>query len=196
MSLDDPPRALQVGERTLLRRPEPGDEREFLARARASRELHRDRVQPPVTRPQFARLLAHAERPGREIHLLCRRDDGALCGVLSLSNVVRESLQQGQLGYYAFVPYAGLGYMREGVELVLRQAFERLRLHRIEASVQPDNAASLALVRRCGFREEGYSPRMVYIGGRWRDHVRFAIDIDDWRAWRRATGRAQLRARR
>lgn len=182
-----PVRALLVGARTFLRRPEPDDEREFLARARASRELHRGRVEPPLTRPQFARLLVRSERPGQEIHLLCRRSDGALLGVLNLSDIARGGLQLAHLGYYAFAAHAGQGYMREGIELVLRRAFGRLRLHRVEASIQPDNAASIALVRGSGFREEGFSPRLVHIAGRWRDHLRFAIDVDDWRAWRRRT---------
>jgi ribosomal-protein-alanine N-acetyltransferase len=76
--------------------------------------------------------------------------------------------------------------MTEGVQLVLRQAFTRLKLHRIEASVQPDNAASIRLIVRSGFQQEGFSRRMVRIGGRWRDHLRYAILAEDWRALRAA----------
>jgi hypothetical protein len=56
-----------------------------------------------------------------------------------------------------------------------------LGLHRVEANVQPNNTASLRLVLASGFRCEGYSPRLVYIAGRWRDHVRFAIDLETWK---------------
>jgi [ribosomal protein S5]-alanine N-acetyltransferase len=190
-----PRRTLQTGRLTLLRPPRPGDEREFLARARASRALHRGLAQPPLTHTQFLHFLLQAEHPARAIHLLCRREDGAICGVLNLSDIRREPLQSAILGYYALVPFAGQGYMSEGVQLVLRQAFVRLKLHRVEANVQPGNAASLALMRRSGFREEGYSPRLVRIAGRWRDHVRFAILVDEWRAARSAAAQSR-RSRR
>jgi ribosomal-protein-alanine N-acetyltransferase len=78
--------------------------------------------------------------------------------------------------------------MAEGLELVLRVAFRRLKLHRVEANVQPSNTRSLALVRRAGFVREGYSRRYVRIAGRWRDHVRMALLVEDWRARRTKTG--------
>ena len=65
--------------------------------------------------------------------------------------------------------------MTEGLTLVIGKAFGALGLHRLEANVQPDNDASIRLVRRLGFRREGYSPRYLKINGRWRDHERWAI---------------------
>ena len=69
--------------------------------------------------------------------------------------------------------------MREAMELVLDYAFSDLRLHRIEANIQPGNAPSIALARGAGFRLEGYSPRYLLIGGQWRDHERYAITADE-----------------
>jgi ribosomal-protein-alanine N-acetyltransferase len=64
------------------------------------------------------------------------------------------------------------------MRLLVRHAFTAMKLHRLEANIQPGNQASIALVKRCGFEREGYSPRYLKIGGRWRDHERWAIRAD------------------
>jgi ribosomal-protein-alanine N-acetyltransferase len=74
--------------------------------------------------------------------------------------------------------------MPEGIRLALGQAFGPLKLHRLEANIQPANTASIALARRCGFVKEGFSERYLKIGGRWRDHERWAIRAEIWRASR------------
>jgi len=174
-------RALESGPRAFLRRPRLEDEAEFIRLARASRRLHRTFARPPENPTAFRSWLARADQTTVQIHLLCRNADGAIAGVLNLTEIVRGPLQSANLGYYAFAPHAGQGYMREGVQLVLVRAFMELGLHRVEANVQPSNTASLRLVLASGFRCEGYAPRLVYIAGRWRDHVRFAIDLETWK---------------
>ena len=74
--------------------------------------------------------------------------------------------------------------MTEALQLVLREAFTKLGLHRLEANIQPGNTASIALAKRCGFELEGFSPRYLKVGGRWRDHERWAIRAETWRALR------------
>ena len=117
--------------------------------------------------------------------LVCRCEDHAIVGAFNIGEIVRGHFRSAYLGYYGFAPYAGSGYMSEGLELVLQVAFRVLKLHRVEANVQPTNRRSLALVRRAGFVREGYSPRYVRIAGRWRDHVRMALLVEDWRSRRK-----------
>jgi [ribosomal protein S5]-alanine N-acetyltransferase len=171
--------ALETGRRVLLRAPSPADVPALAELARRSRRLHRPWVYPPTTPRAVARWL-EATGPTRVRLLVCRRADGAVVGVVNVSEIVRAALQSAYLGYYAFRPYAGAGYLTEGLGLVLRHAFRRLKLHRLEANIQPANIASRRLARRIGFRKEGFSPRYLKVGGRWRDHERWAIVRESW----------------
>lgn len=168
-----------VGRAVLLRPPAARDRTAFLAAVRASRRLHRPWVAPPADPAAFAAYLRRLRRPTHRGFLVCRKEDGALAGVVNVSEIVRGAFRSAYLGYYAFAPLEGRGYMTEGLGLALRHAFRRLGLHRLEANVQPGNAASLALVRRLGFRREGFSPRYLKVGGRWRDHERWAVLAED-----------------
>lgn len=176
--------------RVFLRQPAASDEKELVALMRASRRLHRPWVSPPLDGVSFQMFLARGRRPNGLALLACRAGDGAVLGVFTLSEIVRGVLQGAHLSYYVGAPHARQGYMTEGMELLLRHAFRHLRLHRLEANIQPGNAASIALVRRCGFALEGFSPRYLKIRNRWRDHERWALRAE---AWRERRGRAQDR---
>ncbi len=129
--------------------------------------------------------LRRLTRPTHEARFVVLAASGELAGVINVSEIVRGPFQSAYLGYYAFAPHAGRGYMTEGLAQALRWIFGELRLHRVEANIQPGNAASRALARRLGFRREGLSPRYLKVGGRWRDHERWALTVDDWRRQRR-----------
>jgi ribosomal-protein-alanine N-acetyltransferase len=178
------------GFRVYLRPARKTDAKAFLAAVAGSGRLHRGWVQAPSTRELFATYVTrftgspphpHAATTHSGI-LVSRTDDDALVGVFNLSEIVRGSFQSAYLGYYAFAPFHGEGYMAEGIELALVAAFRTLKLHRVEANIQPTNAPSIELVRRAGFTREGYSRRYVRIAGRWRDHERWAMLAEDWRA--------------
>jgi ribosomal-protein-alanine N-acetyltransferase len=138
-------------------------------------------VAPPADAAAFTAWLARTRRPTHVALLACRRSDGAIVGVFIISEIVRGAYRGAYLGYYADARHAGQGYMADALRLVVRHAFGRLRLHRLEANIQPGNARSRALVRRCGFRREGFSPRYLKVLGRWRDHERWAITREDLR---------------
>lgn len=117
--------------------------------------------------------------------MVCRNEDRAMTGVVNASQIFMGSFRSAYLGFYSFAPFMGEGYMTEGLGLAVRYSFEVMGLHRLEANIQPGNEASIALVRRCGFRREGISPRYLQIGGRWRDHERWAILAEDLSGIRR-----------
>ena len=75
----------------------------------------------------------------------------------------------------------GKGYGTEAVQLMLKHVFKELKLHRVEANIQPGNIASIALVKRAGFVQEGYSRCYLKISGKWRDHERWALLAKDWK---------------
>jgi ribosomal-protein-alanine N-acetyltransferase len=172
---------LETGRSVSLRHPVESDRAEFVRLARASRSLHRPWVYAPETNGQFDLYLERTHAPNECGLLVCRNDDDALVGVYNLSQIARGFFQSAYLGYYAFAPNAGRGLMAEGLELVLRHVFRELKLHRVEANIQPGNERSQRLVERAGFRLEGYSPRYLKIGGKWCDHERWALTREDWR---------------
>ncbi|MEQ8148164.1 GNAT family protein [Streptomyces sp. OP7] len=168
---------LTEGHRVGLRHFTHADGAEFTARARESKDLHHPWLFPPDTAPAYA---AYAKRliedPTKAGFLVCEKDaDGALAGFVNINNIVEGGFLCGALGYGAFAHAAGRGLMREALDLLARYAFGPMRLHRLEINVQPGNAASIALARACGFRNEGFSPKMLYIDGAWRDHERWAL---------------------
>jgi ribosomal-protein-alanine N-acetyltransferase len=145
----------------------------------ASRKLLAPWGTYPDSDEAFDAFLARSRMRTEERFLVRRLDDGAIAGVFSLGQIFYGPLRSAYLGYWALVPFAGQGYMREGLELVMHHAFGALGLHRLEANIQPNNARSIALVRGGGFRLEGLSPRYLHINGRWRDHERWAITAED-----------------
>lgn len=161
--------------RTYLRAPTLADRREFLALVRRSRKLHRPWVSAPSTPKQFRAYVERTGRPDCAAFLACEIEGDAIVGVINISNIVHGNFHSGYLGYYVFAGFERKGLMTEALRAVVRLAFAKLKLHRLEANIQPGNSASIALARSCAFRKEGYSPRYLKIGGRWRDHERWAV---------------------
>jgi ribosomal-protein-alanine N-acetyltransferase len=159
---------------------------EFLSAVARSRKLHGKRVSPPQTKRNFYEYLKRFKLP-RNVGYWVVTETGELAGVINISEIVRGSFQSAYLGYYGFAPYDGHGYMTEGVRAVVDKAFRSLRLHRLEANIQPNNERSRNLVQRLGFKLEGYSPRYLKIAGKWRDHERWALTLENWKDFKKNT---------
>jgi [ribosomal protein S5]-alanine N-acetyltransferase len=171
--------------RVVISPPAAADEAEFLAANRRSRRLHGRWTRMPETPEEYAAYLAKAADARRRYFFARLRAGGDIVGFLNLGEIIRGSLDQAFIGYGAMAGHEGRGLMSEAMQLVLREAFGPLGLHRIEANIQPGNAPSIALARKNGFQLEGFSPRYLKINGRWRDHERWAINAEQWREHRR-----------
>jgi len=158
-----------------LERPTLLREQEFIEAAWRSRKLHKGLVSPPLTQEHYRAYVSGLRNEHRCGFLVVGKSTDSLVGVVNVSEIVRGPFQSAYLGYYAFTPYDGQGYMQEAHKKVVVHAFGTLKLHRLEANIQPGNLRSIALVKRLGFSLEGYSPRYLKVCGRWRDHERWAL---------------------
>lgn len=171
------------GRAVYLRPPRPQDHRDWAALRAQSRSF----LEPweptwpehDLTRAAFrARLSAYA----RELELgeaypffIFRRSDDVLVGAVRLFHVRRGVAQAGSIGYWIGQSFTRQGLMSDAVQTLIRFAFKGLDLHRLEAACMPQNAASAALLLKCGFSEEGYAPAYLKINGGWRDHRLFGM---------------------
>ena len=139
-----------------------------------------------LSRWAYRRRLRYYQRDRREdlgyAFFIFSERHGELMGGLTLSNVRRGVTQACALGYWLGADHIGQGHMRKAVALAIDYAFDELCLHRVEAACLPSNAASIAVLRRNGFQEEGLARRYLKINGAWCDHLLFALLIDDSRS--------------
>jgi ribosomal-protein-alanine N-acetyltransferase len=172
------PEFLKEGSRVKLRRPTRADAHKFITLMRQSQDLHHPWCFPPTTEEAFESYLKSRNQENQDGFLVCHGQTQAIMGLINLNEIVRGSFQSAYLGYYIGIPFVHQGYMQEALTLVIQYAFNELQLHRLEANIQPENTASIALVKRCGFQKEGFSPRYLNINGEWKDHERWAILAD------------------
>ena len=111
------------------------------------------------------------EKTGFHFYIMEAGPDQGLIGKISLTNVVWGAFCSAFLGYKLDADHTGRGYMSMAVEMLVRYAFEELRLHRIEANVMPRNAASLRVLEKNDFVNEGLSKYYLRINGIWEDHI-------------------------
>lgn len=97
--------------------------------------------------------------------------DGRFCGQLTVGGIVRGALHSGWIGYWVGRRFVGGGVATAALALGLDHALGPGGLHRVDATVRPENTASRVVLARCGFREEGLLQRYLHVDGAWRDHL-------------------------
>jgi ribosomal-protein-alanine N-acetyltransferase len=105
--------------------------------------------------------------------------DDELVGQLTVNNIVRGALRSAQIGYWVDREHAGRGIVTTAVALATDHCFGPVGLHRVEVDIRPENDPSRRVVAKLGFREEGYLVRYLDIDGAWRDHVTYALTVED-----------------
>jgi ribosomal-protein-alanine N-acetyltransferase len=170
-------------ERMVLRLPEMGDHAAWAMLRRGGESFLRA-WEPTWSADHFSRRSFRnrvywawrARDEGKALALfLIRRADARLMGAITLDNIRRGPSQSAQVGYWIGPEFARQGLMREALTAVVHHAFTAMDLSRIEAACLPENVASRRLLERAGFREEGMAEGYLQIGGRWREHVLYAM---------------------
>jgi [ribosomal protein S5]-alanine N-acetyltransferase len=167
--------SLLIGARVSLWPVTADDGEEFVDLARDSVDLHRNLIFAPRTAAEFGDYLARFDGVGAVGFVVRRNDTRRLAGLVNINDLARTPLRRGSLGFGGFTATAGNGYVAEGVRLAVRYAFAELGLERLEADVQPANAAARKVVEQAGFRPMASAPRAICIAGTWYDHERWAI---------------------
>lgn len=154
------------------------DREEFISAMRRSQSLHHSWIKAATTNKEFDEYFQRHQQANSKSFLVCD-NAGSIVGVFNISEIVRGLFQSAYLGFYAVADYAGKGHMSAGLKLVLAKIFNELKLHRIEANIQPENMRSIQLVKKNGFRYEGFSPRYLKIDNEWRGHEHWAMTLED-----------------
>lgn len=168
------------GRKVYLRYPKISDFEEFTALNKSSVDFHKGLANPPKNKDSFDEFIKRSEQAANESFLICLIETDEIMGSIGLSQIFRGGFQNAYLGYYLGEKFAGKGFASEAIALIVKFAFEELKLHRIEANIQPHNPASIAIVKKNGFTKEGFSPKYLQIDDAWRDHERWAIIFENW----------------
>ena len=127
---------------------------------------------------EFVRSLSSQARSGGSLPFAVDHD-GLLVGQLTVTGIMHGSLRSGSIGYWVSQHVAGRGIIPTAVALATDHCFEVLGLHRVEVNIRPENAPSLRVVAKLGFRDEGLRERYLHIGDEWCDHRSFALTTED-----------------
>lgn len=154
------------------------DKDDFINAMQRSQSLHHPWVKAPLTPQEFDDYFERFQQANHKSFLVCQSNQ--IVGVFNISEIVRGAFQNAYLGFYAVANFTAKGYMTTGLKLVLEKVFNELALHRLEANIQPENSRSIQLVKKNGFRYEGFSPRYLRINDEWCGHEHWAMTLEDY----------------
>jgi ribosomal-protein-alanine N-acetyltransferase len=132
----------------------------------------------PGAWPQLNGALKRAARAGTMVPFVIAYGD-RFAGQMNVSNVVHGAQRSCTVGYWVDGALAGRGIVPVALALVIDHCFTEVGLHRVEIDIRPENVASLRVVEKLGLRREGYYERYLDIDGDWRDHVAFAVTVEE-----------------
>ena len=149
--------------------------------------LYRTNLSPYVS---MARTMRREARQGLTVPWVVTYG-GRFAGQLTVGSIVWGSARSAQVGYWIDEAFAGRGVTPTALAMAVDHCFFVIGLHRLEATIRPENHASRRVVEKLGFREEGLRRRSLHIDGAWRDHLCYALTAEDAAGglmprWRRA----------
>jgi ribosomal-protein-alanine N-acetyltransferase len=166
--------------RVYLERPSARRERDYLDACHRSWALHRGFVTCATNPGEYREYLRRTQRRTQRSFFVVAAATDDLAGVVNINEITWDAEPSGRLGYYAFVPYAANGLMREGLRQVVDVAFRELHLLELEARIQPANRRSLRLAQSLKFRRDRGDHGYLKIGTRWLGHERWVLRWADW----------------
>jgi ribosomal-protein-alanine N-acetyltransferase len=137
--------------------------------------LYRSSVGPYVS---MVRTMRREARQGQALPWVVTVSD-RFAGQLTVGSIVWGSSRSAQVGYWIDEAYAGHGVIPTALAMAVDHCFGVVGLHRIEASIRPENHASRRVVEKLGFRDEGLRQRQLHINGAWRDHLCYALTVEE-----------------
>ena len=105
--------------------------------------------------------------------------EGEFAGQLNVSGLSYGSLSSASIGYWVAERFAGRNITPTAVALATDHCLFSIGLHRMEICIRLENAPSLRVVEKLGFRYEGLRRRFIHINGDWRDHFCFALTAEE-----------------
>lgn len=159
-----------------LREPNINDLDNFVVTMQKSVEIHSPWITAPKSSLEYLQYLKkYTNNDKNKSYLICEQTSNQILGVVNINEIIRGCFQNAFLAYYATLDGINKGIMFQALQLVIKIAFDELKLHRLEANIQQENTKSIKLITKLNFVYEGLSKNYLFINNQWRDHKRYSL---------------------